>query len=95
LFFSIHLFKILLHFFKLKVLFYTEKKNRLEVLTEIINEKKISVKEFDSNDFINLTDYIYKIQFNSYNYTATTLTNSSNILLSSADTIKKLIRFFF
>ena len=75
--------------------FYTDKINRLDVLAEVINEKKIniSVKEFDSNDFINLTDYIYKIQFNSYNYTATTLTNSSNILLSSADTIEKLIRF--
>ncbi len=75
--------------------FYTDKKNRLDVLAEVINEKKIniSVKEFDSNDFINLTDYIYKLQFNSYNYSATTLTNSSDLLLSSADAIEKLSNF--
>jgi len=75
--------------------FYTDKKNRLEVLAEVINEKKIniSVKEFDSNDFINLTDYIYKLQFNSYNYSATTLTNSSDLLLSSAEAIENLSKF--
>ena len=75
--------------------FYTDKINRLDVLAEVINEKKIniSVKEFDSNDFINLTDYIYKLQFNSYNYSATTLTNSSDLLLSSADAIEKLSNF--
>ena len=75
--------------------FYTDKINRLDVLAEVINEKKIniSVKAFDSNDFINLTDYIYKLQFNSYNYSATTLTNSSDLLLSSADAIEKLSNF--
>ena len=75
--------------------FYTDKINRLDVLAEVINEKKIniSVKEFDSNDFINLTDYIYKLQFHSYNYTATTLTNSSDVLLSSAEAIENLSKF--
>ena len=59
----------------------------------IIEKINISVKAFDSNDFINLTDYIYKLQFHSYNYTATTLTNSSDVLLSSAEAIENLSKF--
>jgi hypothetical protein len=45
---------------------YTDKKNNLEILAEIINEKKlnISVKEYHANDFIDLTDFIWKITTN-------------------------------
>jgi hypothetical protein len=57
---------------------YTDKKNNLEILAEIINEKKlnISVKEYHSNDFIDLTDFIWKITTN-----FTTTDTSSNLVL--------------
>ena len=68
-----------------KYLFLHRQKNNLEILAEIINEKKlnISVKEYHSNDFIDLTDFIWKITTNF----STPGTSSNLVLRTTAEAL--------
>jgi len=47
----------------------------------------MSVKEYYSNNFINLTDFIYKIQLKASTNTPPLLSNYSDVLLNNAEAL--------